>query len=359
MDRDRALEQIKARTFVGQNAAFLGCLLCNLTFTWDENVETACVSEKTFRWNPTWFDKLTQDERQFVLLHELWHIALLHSARGLNKDHERWNSACDYRINANLINDGYQMPEGGLYNKKYQDPEVTEEKIYAGLPEDKKPPKSQWGTKIVPNQNDANAQVMMVNSALLSARNYGVETGRIHDLVSEFLKPKLSWKQMLRRYLIEKLDPEWSMARPNRRFSHMYLPSLLPAEGQITSVVMFLDTSGSIEDEDVQRFMTEAKFIQDNLQPEKLTLVQFDTRIKHIDKYDRGDRIKEIYAYGRGGTNYDDIFQYINDKKPTLSLIFTDLYAPESEVKLKTKNLAWLVYNSKEPNPYPGETFYV
>ena len=114
MNRDRALDQVKAATFIGKNAAFLGCLLCGLNFHWSKEIPTAGVTtNNTFIWNPDFFDSLSFKERQFILLHELWHIALLHGVRCGDRDPKRWIAACDYRINANLIKDGYtDMPQG-------------------------------------------------------------------------------------------------------------------------------------------------------------------------------------------------------------------------------------------------------
>ena len=117
MNRNRALDQIKAATFIGKNAAFLGCLLCGLSFQWSKSIPTAGITPNNcFIWNPDWFDSLTFEERKFILLHELWHIALLHGIRCGDRDPKRWVAACDYRINANLVKDGYDtiVGEGGV-----------------------------------------------------------------------------------------------------------------------------------------------------------------------------------------------------------------------------------------------------
>ena len=348
MNRDRALDQVKAATFIGKNAAFLGFLLCGLQFKWSDDVETAGVSEKTFHWNPAWFDSLTMNERQFILLHELWHIALLHSARMGERDPRKWNIACDYRINANLVKDGYTMVEGGLFDEKYLGDEWSEENIYNDLPESES--SQSWGTELTPSDNTI-SNVAQVQQAVMAAKTAGSDTGNINKLLEKFIRPKLPWKTLLHKFLIERLDSEWSWRRPNRRFHDVYMPSLLNDNNGLTSVAMFLDTSGSITDENLNTFISEAKFVQENLCPETLNLVLFDTEITEVYKYKKGDRIKRINVKGFGGTDYSEVHEYIMKNKPTLSIIFTDLYADPMEPVGKNKVL-WVVDGSDLLPPF-------
>lgn len=108
--RDRALEKVKAAVFIGSNAAFLGCLMCRLNFRWSTEVKTAGVSDTTFLWNPDWFDSLTKEERKGVLLHELWHIALLHGLRVGSRDPKKWNIACVAKNTLITMADGSKKP---------------------------------------------------------------------------------------------------------------------------------------------------------------------------------------------------------------------------------------------------------
>lgn len=326
MNRDRQLEQVKAATFIGKNAAFLGCLLCGLNFSWTKEIPTAAVTtNKQFMWNPDFFDSLSFEERKFVLLHELWHIALLHGLRCGNREHRRWVMACDYRINANLIKDGYTMPEGGLFSEAYIDPRISEEDIYEDLPDSDDYESQSWGSnelELTPSE-----QTSLVQAALNTAGMAGDVPGNAEKVFKDFLKPKLNWRVLLHRYLLEMIEPDYSWSKPNRRFRDVYLPSLLPQEGRLIAIALFLDTSGSITDEQTQRFISEAKFIQENLMPEKLIVVQFDTMIQEEKIYTVDKPFKNIIIKGYGGTDYSPVREYILKHKPTLSLIFTDLDA--------------------------------
>ena len=354
--RDKELERLKASTFIGSNNAFLGCLLCALTFQWDSKVKTAAVSETTFKWNPKFFDSLTKEEKKFVLLHELWHIALLHSARIGTREPKKWNDACDYKINAQLKRDGYTMPSHSLYADEFIDPDLSEEEIYNHLPNSIQP--QNWGTYLTPASKQSSLKTAsLVQQAMTTAKMAGDVPNEVVTVLTQFLKPKLPWKTLLHKYLLEQLEPEYQWNRPNRRFRDIYLPSLLPQEGGLTSIALFLDTSGSISEEEIKRFTSEAKYIQRNFNPEKLRIIQFDTQIQEEIVYTPQNPFKKINLKGGGGTSYSPVREYILKHKPTLSIIFTDLCAMPMEPVGKNKVL-WVISYSREDGPF-GESIHV
>lgn len=357
MNRDRELDRVKASTFLDKDAAFLGCLMCNLNFIWTKSIATAGINNTSFVWNPEWFDSLSHEERKGVLMHELWHLALLHGKRGEKfEDHKKWNISCDIVINQRLIKDGYTLPDGAITDNKYLDDMVwIEERIYSDLPDNQYPNPPTWGSNVFDNISDD--QVTLVQTALETAKFAGNEPGNVSQVLHNFLKPKLNWKQVLRNYLLDKIEPEWSWNRPNRRYRDMYLPSLLPQSGRLITVAMFLDTSGSISEEDIKTFITEVKYVKENLNPELLRVIQFDTIIQDEKVYKEDDYIGKFEAKGFGGTDYSCVREYILTHNPTVSIIFTDLYASEMEEVGKNK-VIWIIKNNDEDGPF-GESIHV
>lgn len=69
-------------------------------------IPTACATNigygKVFV-NPEWFNSLKEDERIFVILHEILHLALKHVQRGRDKIPHIWNIATDLTINNELL----------------------------------------------------------------------------------------------------------------------------------------------------------------------------------------------------------------------------------------------------------------
>ena len=93
----------------------------------------------------------------------------------------------------------------------------------------------------------------------------------------------------------------------------------------------FLDVSGSVTDEQVIRFNSEIKYIKDVLKPKKLTLVQFDTRISHIDVFEENDSFDKLCVVGRGGTDLRPVREMILKEKPSAAVVFSDLYCAPME----------------------------
>ena len=107
---DKELDKVKTKVFLGSNAAFLGPLMCSVNFLWTEDIMTAQTNGISLYWNPHWFLKLPFDTRVTVLLHELWHIALLHMLRRGTRDPEIWNYACVPAGTMVAMADGTEKP---------------------------------------------------------------------------------------------------------------------------------------------------------------------------------------------------------------------------------------------------------
>lgn len=63
-----------------------------------------------------------------------------------------------------------------------------------------------------------------------------------------------------------------------------------------------VDTSGSVTDDQFTRFITEIHSILRTMNPEKITVVQFDTHIKSVDEVRNVHELSTLKFTGRGGT---------------------------------------------------------
>ena len=82
---------------------FFGLLLMHAKFGLDENCETAYTDGKAIRFSPAFLDNLSDRELDFVLMHEVMHMALKHCFRGRNLEQMRFNIACDIVVNSNIL----------------------------------------------------------------------------------------------------------------------------------------------------------------------------------------------------------------------------------------------------------------
>lgn len=325
---DTLFSKTKGQLFFKKRAGFLGPLLGKLTHVWTTDMATAAISASKLYWNPDFFMRLDADTRVTVLAHELEHNARLHGPRMGNRDPEIWNIAGDHVINLDLKAHGYYM-DGFPFvmNDKYIG--WSTEQVYDDLINQKgKLPKPDLGFDIMPC--DAEDQITMVTNVVAAASiarmsgKPGDIPGETEQVIDEFLNPKLHWGVLLARFFNELTNQEYSYARPNRRYEDPILPGLTGYNG-LEHLIYYLDISGSIEDEHIVRFNSEVKCVKERFEPEKLTLVTFDTEIQDEYVFEKDDPFEKIVVTGRGGTDLRDVFDHAKKHMPSAIIIFTDL----------------------------------
>lgn len=338
----KELDKTKATIFLGDEAAFFGSLMCSLTFSWTRSIETAATDGINLWWNPEWFNSLCEDARNTVLQHELWHVARMHAIRRGNRDPKIWNYACDIRINNDIQKQTKRVNAFKGIENCWKDPAydkfeiMAEEDIYdllmkGAIPP---PPSGSFGAgdgegDMVPlskeqEQKVINNVVQAVQQAKLSG-GAGTIPGGVEQLISKFLDPVVPWQQVLMQYMTDLLHEDFTWRRPNRRYQDTYLPSRFTDDGRLEHLIYFLDVSGSVSDNDILRFNSEVKYIQEVLNPQKLSLVQFDTKIQKVDEFEADQPFNEIKVTGRGGTSLECVRQYIEKHKPTAAVVFSDM----------------------------------
>jgi len=361
----KMLNKSKGQLFFNKNSGFLGSLLCRMRFEWSDDIDTAATNGETLYWNPEFFLSLDEETRVTVLAHELWHVAYLHPVRGEGLDQETYNIAADHVINLMLSQHGYYM-NGFPY---VMDPKYigwSTDKVYADLIQNPPPPKSNpqggLGSDIQKPVTD-DGQVSSTTMADMVSKVVGAATaarmsgqagsipGEVSQTYENFLKPKLSWETILHNFFNEMVDFDYSYRRPNRRYEDPIMKGLVGMTG-LEHLVYYLDISGSVSDEDILRFNSEVSFIKEEFNPQRLTLVTFDTEIKDIYEFDQNDEFKRIVVTGRGGTNLNPVMAHANELNPNAIIIFTDLHVsiPSDEPKVP---LIWIcVDNPKAEVPY-------
>lgn len=351
---NKDLDITKTKVFLGSNAAFLGPLMCGLAFSWITSIKTACTNGVFLYWNPHWFLSLPLDTRVTVLLHELWHVALLHMLRRGDRHPRVWNWACDIFINDMLRRLGhtfegtypwmsdslniYRHPTDWISIGDYPE-NMPVEDIYDALiklfPEG--PPGPVWGfpdgdpTDIIEPEDKRDIEHAIINkvvSAVMAAKlagHPGDLPGDIEGVLDKFLKPKLPWNVLLHNFFNELYEEDYTLARPDRRYEDIYLPSLQEMEGGLDDIVWFQDVSGSVMDNEIIRFSSEFKFIKDKYNPKRVTIVLFDTIIQKVTVYERDDPFDVLIINGRDGTSFNCVHNYMIKNRPTAAIIFSDM----------------------------------
>lgn len=358
---NRLLDQAKTAVFVNDDAAFFGPLLSTMEIIWTLDVPTAATNGEAILWNPNDFLELDVPARKSTIIHELRHVADFHFIRKGNRDPADWNIAGDYVINADLEFDGYAVPDPYfIKNSKYRgwSVEDTYDDIHdpnqcapwgpgntpgppnpngsgtpaPGMPGGNqgqgKPVRSLQGDLLPATPEQAQKavnNVVQAAHAAVAAGQPGAIPGNTQLLIKKFLKPIVAWESLLDRFFVDLHNDDFTWRRPNRRFQDVYLPSHESAQ-RLTHLIYYLDVSGSVSDADIVRFNSEVKHIKDKYNPEKLTLVQFDTKIQDEIVIMDNDQFNGITVSGRGGTDLRPVREHIMQHKPAAAIIFSDLY---------------------------------
>lgn len=371
---NRELDRTKSKVFLGKSAAFLGSLMSSMNFIWTESIPTAATDGVTFWWNPKWFLSLKEDVRKTVLVHELWHPARLHLLRIGSRDPTVWNYACDIRINNDLENEGYSFE--GTHPWKDQSYGLTpEEDIYDDLISKGVKPPPGWGPPD-PNGNGGTGdmipmspgdKVKAVNNVVKAvhqaklAGQAGSIPGDVEQVLKQFLAPVIDWRTVLYQFFSDLMDEDFSWRRPNRRHdpNELYLPAKITDDGRLEHLIYYLDVSGSISDQDLIRFNSEVKYIKDVFNPQKLTLVQFDTRISHEQVIEENDAFDEVKIVGRGGTCLIPVREHIIENRPTAAIIFSDLHVPPMEPLPSPIPVIWVAIGNKQAKVPFGKLIHI
>ncbi len=347
-------------------SVFLSTICLSLKHTFTDSIPTAATDGLSIIYNPKFFSELTAAERSGLLAHEVWHVAFNHLTRVGNRDRLVWNYAGDYVINLMLKNAGYTIPQGGLLDEKYAD--MATEEIYELIKDDQEnehggsnyvsdlldPPPGQNAKEVSSKITDVIVRAQL--QSRISGKDKGEIPGEISRAIDELINPKLPWNEILMRFLSDMVKDDYTWSRPSKRFfPHHYLPSQhSPTIGEI---VVAIDTSGSVSVEELKEMLSEVESIRETFKPEKLTILDCDSKIHNEFKIDKYDNILDLQFKGNGGTSFQPVIDYCDKRSPEVLIYFTDLYADDVE-PVGDYPILWICTSNHTPATI-GETIYI
>jgi len=366
--KDLESKLLKAKVELMTNSAFISTIALSMQHIITDKTATADVNGTVIRYNPEFLKNQSVSQFAGLIAHECWHVAFQHLSRRGNRNPIIWNCAGDYIINYMLTKAGFEIPTGGLLNEKYgdgwstdqvYDDLIKEEKDFSteGLMLDLREDEGNKNEKITRDSAVTNIIVRARTQAQMSGKQAAGEIpDEILRIIDQLLNPKLPWPVILHKFLDQRTREEYSWARKNRRYpSNTYLPSLYSyGLGNLTFAI---DTSGSIGDQQLIEMLSEIKSIQQTFNPEKMTIIDCDSKIHQIHQIDQNTNILDLKFSGGGGTSFIPVLNYV-EKHPTQALIyFTDLYG-EEDLDPVNYPILWICDSDHEPANI-GETVYV
>lgn len=274
---------------------------------------------------------------------------------------------CDYAINPIILDAGMKLPGFGLYEDKYRN--MTAQAIYADLQKnqdaikkilDKMPifqiggdgqgqgdgsnpgngegiihggiiDTSQFkdadGRQISATEIE-HAIKMKVAGAAQSAKSIGKMPGGFEGLLEAVGKPVINWHEYIQAWVKGHTPDDFTWARPNRRMlanHRVYMPSMV-LRGAGTGVLS-IDTSGSVSDQELIRYITEIVGVIEMCKPDRLIIIQHDAIIQKIDEWDMSMDFSSLKVKGRGGTCIAPVFKHLSDIDDEIDwmICFTDM----------------------------------
>jgi predicted metal-dependent peptidase len=371
-------------TRVGRNLMiskpFYGLFLSTLNKTITDKIPTAGVGKNGINTqlyvNPKFWSELNDVQKEGLLLHEILHICFDHiTQRSKYLDKDFYNIAADCYINQIIGKEN--LPEGGVdlntLNQKHglnMKPNEGSDYYYdelMRLPRDKQEQiKSSYGAgnmhmtwEEFDKLSDAEKKLIrkqveyQLKEAARNIKNRGTIPGELSSLLDAILNPdppKFDWKSYLRRFAgaSNKIFTKKLRRKINKRFPDM--PGLKIKQKK--HILVAIDTSGSVSDEELKEFMNEIHHIWKT--GTQVTLAHCDAYLHKVEEF-KGLNRWEGKVFGRGGTEFTPVIEYLNKYKDRFGCLIYMTDGEGSTSIVPIKKTLW-VHSSKSNvnNELPG-----
>jgi predicted metal-dependent peptidase len=365
---------VKSRIKLLRESPFFGTLLLNTKYRVTDEVPTAATDGQTLMLNQAFMEGQTQPHFQSILLHEVLHMALEHIERMKDvfmSDPQTANIAADIVVNGIIGDNGLSLPEDAIQDPDLKHLSVRE--IYNILRQKQQEDKNYLRDKYGTGENGVNQclqpgagkgqgkdgekptnwkEVLNKAATIARAKSFGLKGAGLGRLFKDLLEPTINWRDALYKYITaSRTDFEGY----DRRFVHtgQYLDDL--GGGRI-KVMVFMDTSGSVDEQLLSEFIAELRFAINALPSISGEMWYFDT-----DLYPQGD-VAEILdtpkLQGGGGTSFVEPIKKLiemaqeDPTTQTLGVIFTDGYARLNDFEEPECPVLWCI----SPGGVPSES---
>lgn len=184
--------------------------------------------------------------------------------------------------------------------------------------------------------------------------------GNMPREIGELLKPKVSWREVLRRFVRTSLkdrdSASWRKAHKNFLWQDVILPSILGK--RVKWLVFAMDTSGSIQGPLLTEFLSEMNACLASVGADRVDVIYWDAEVAGHETYTgkNKDIVHQTNPKGGGGTNPDVIVDFMREKRmtPDALVILSDGYMHTNKPKwsaVKAPTLWCILGNDKYEVP--------
>lgn len=384
---------------------FTGGFLMRMEFVpvRDCRLRTAATDGERIFMDIAFCTTLSNDERLFVMAHEVWHCVLMHMLRCQTRDPSAFNVATDMEVNRMLKKEGLKPPSKCLMPKAEWD-ELSAEEIYEhirkrpkqgmqeqdvrgvdmqdgdGIGSDKQFDKhiypstssgeddtivvtDQWGevgfdkdyAPLITKELADKIRERIVAVTQQIERTRGTIPEHLANIVRAALRPQIRWQEVLAQFVTSCYGGSRRWLPPNRRHisQGLYLQS---SRKERLQAAVAIDTSGSTT-ADLPQFFSELTSLLNTFGDYELTVMQCDCEIQNVEKFDAYTPFHSIdwKAYGHGGTDFRPPFVYVaehSEIEPSCLIYITDGCGPAPDNPPPYPVLWILTGNGEKPAPW-------
>jgi len=331
-----------------------------------EDVPTAATNGRDEYYGRAFVDGISDAQLRFVILHECYHKLFRHLTTWKHlhdEDHRLANMACDYVINLIIrdenpdgfvelfdwicIDDAYAgMNAEEVYNilkqkrqQQQQQPQDGDQDGgqgggQGGGQEDGVLDDHDWeGAQEMSEEEQGELAEQIDNAIRQGAITAGKMGSGGNRAIDSMMQPEVDWVDVLREFATETCrGRDYSTyARPNRRYlaSGRYMPS--GVSEHVGELVISIDTSASIGQPELTKFLSEVQGVVENVNPEKIRLLYWDTKVCADEVYEADEverLIESTKPAGGGGTEISCVNKYLTEEQisPQAVIVSTDGY---------------------------------
>ncbi|MBW2970825.1 hypothetical protein KY320_01545 [Candidatus Woesearchaeota archaeon] len=358
--------------------------------------------------NPDYILEKSHEEVEGILCHEVTHVMAEHLARA-GENPQITNIAADLKVNDILTRNRIILPKDGLipnYDHSFRIggltitdiDKKTFEDIYDEINSYFKPPqgsqggsqgrgggqgqqqnqdaidkadKRRWDKHDYNDKGDnegqdkagykklTNDEMQKVQDkwrqalaeAAQVARQRGEMPAGMDRLVDDLLNTKVSWRHRLYRFITNDIVSDFTWSKPHKKSYSIgaYLPSTTKEN---IHVVTHIDSSGSINEDDLKDFLSEIVGITKSFNNVSMDLLVGDAKLQDHYEVNNGNisKVLNLKIRGGGGTSHRFVKEWIDENKPDCKLLIslTDGYSDIQRVfpDIKCKKLIALSKHS-------------
>lgn len=367
---------------------FYGHFSLGVDKKFSNQISTACVYVDGLNHkmliNEDFWNKLPDPHKIGILMHELMHISLFHLIYMKNyDDKELWNVACDMALNQYIPKEN--LPSIAILPSSFPElnlpPKLGAREYYKLLKQQKgNSPKLQalcqamkggqptvcshelWGdaedlpdhvVETIKKQVEHQLKEVFENNL---NKNAGSVPGHLSQIIKDIYaqtRLEISWKAIIRQFksFCDKQEVRFTNNRPNKRYEDQKALFLRNKK----SLLVAIDTSGSISDNDLKMFLEEISYMAKT--GISIDLIECDTQIHSVKTIDSFSiKNKGVKISGRGGTNYGPVLKFLNENTKYNACVFlTDGYPFDKQDK-RAKPILWVITpNGSVDFPFSGK----